>query len=260
VRPPAAAGQFYEADPARLRAQVEAHLAAAGDVAVAPRALVLPHAGHVYSGPIAATGWRCLARRRGALRRVVLLGPAHHVPLRGIAASGAHGFATPLGVVAVDRAAVAALVARMGVRVDDAPHAPEHSLEVHLPFLQVALGEGASIVPLLHGAVRDDVVADVLEEAVDGEETVLVVSSDLSHYLPAEEAERVDAATARAVEALEPRDVGPARACGGAAVRGLLVLARRRGWTARTLDLRHSGDTAGRREEVVGYGAFAFAA
>lgn len=260
VRPAAVAGTFYSDEPTALRASIRALLSQASippGIRGDPKALILPHAGHLYSGPIAATGWKRLETRRGRLRRVVILGPAHYVPVRGIAASGARAFSTPLGDVSVDREGVAAALACDGVTVSDDAHAPEHAIEVHLPFLHVTLGE-VPIVPLLVGSAPDALVARVLDVLWGGDETAIVTSSDLSHYEDAESAAAHDRRTASAIERLAPGDVRSGDACGAAAIRGLLLVARRRGLRASILDLRHSGDTAGSPDSVVGYGAFAF--
>jgi AmmeMemoRadiSam system protein B len=245
VRRPAVAGLFYPADAAELRREVEDLLGGArGPEGAAPKALIVPHAGYVYSGPVAATGY---ARLRGAaVRRVVLLGPAHRYPLRGVATHGADFFETPLGRIPVERTSLPVL---------DAAHAKEHSLEVHLPFLQVVLGE-FTLVPVVVGDASPDEVADALEGRWGGPETLVVVSSDLSHYHDYATARRLDRRTADAITAAEP-GLRPEQACGCHAVNGLLALARKKGLAVELLDLRSSGDTAGPRDEVVGYGAFA---
>jgi AmmeMemoRadiSam system protein B len=255
------AGLFYPADPRDLEAEIRRHLAAArgalgAGTGPAPRCLVVPHAGIVYSGPVAASAYARLEPLRDVLRRVVLLGPAHRVPVRGLGASSAVAFATPLGDVPVDREAVQRALGLPQVELADAAHAPEHSLEVQLPFLQVVLGR-FSLVPFVVGDAAPEEVAEVIELLWDGPETLLLVSSDLSHYLGYEAARRMDAETTRAIEELRPRDIGYEQACGRIPLQGLLVVARRRGLRARTLDLRSSGDTAGSRDAVVGYGAYA---
>jgi AmmeMemoRadiSam system protein B len=258
VRPSAVAGRFYERRLADLRAEVEGFLAAARAEGPAPKALILPHAGYEYSGPVAASGYAYLASARDAIERVVLLGPAHWHAVDGLAASDAEGFETPLGVVPVDRKAVEDLVAEGLARVDEEAHRREHSLEVHLPFLQVVL-DAFRVVPLVTGRTNAEEVARVLDRLWGGPETVVVVSSDLSHYLPYREARVVDERTSQAIAALDAGGVHSDGACGAAGVRGLLTLARRKGMEARILDVRNSGDTAGGRSEVVGYGAYAFA-
>jgi AmmeMemoRadiSam system protein B len=257
VREPAVAGLFYPDDPRELREAVEEYVQRADDFGPVPKALIVPHAGYVYSGPVAGSGYRLLEGARGVVKRVVLLGPAHRYPLAGLAAHGAEYFATPLGRVAVDREAVEALLALPQVQRLDAAHRGEHSLEVHIPFLQVVLGD-FRLVPLVVGDAAPEDVAGALELLWNGPETVVIISSDLSHYHDYDTAKRLDRQTADAIEALKPNAVGPDAACGCRAIGGLLELARRRGLSATTIDLRSSGDTKGPRYEVVGYGAFAF--
>jgi len=259
VRPPAVAGTFYPDDPATLGDMLERLLTAAGPVPAAgswPRAIIAPHAGYVYSGPIAASAYARIAPGRGTIRRVVLLGPAHRVAVRGLAVPTAAAFATPLGEIPLDRAAIERCLSLPGVVVSDAAHAPEHSLEVHLPFLQAVLGEFA-LVPLVVGDATPEEVAGVLDALWDGPETLIVVSSDLSHYEPYAVAAEMDGATTRAIEALRPDDIHYDQACGRIPVQGLLEIARRRGLAVETLDVRSSGDTAGSRDAVVGYGSWA---
>lgn len=256
MRPAAVAGAFYPAEPERLRAMVDALLEGAAPGGPAPKALVAPHAGYVYSGPVAASAYAQLAAARGRVRRVVLLGPSHYVSFRGLALPGTEALATPLGDLPVDDGG-AALAALPQVSILPAAHAREHSLEVHLPFLLRALG-GAAVVPLAVGRAAPAEVAEALEVLWGGEETVVVVSSDLSHYLPYEEAREVDLRTAERIAALDPEPLPPDAACGAHPLNGLVYAARWRRMRARLLDLRNSGDTAGPRDRVVGYGAFAF--
>ncbi len=259
VRPPAVAGTFYPADPGELRRQVEAHLAAAAPAGPGKRrvkAVIAPHAGYVYSGPIAGSAFAGLSADRDRISRVVLLGPAHRVPLRGLGLPAADGFATPLGEVPVAAEAAAAVRRLPAVCESLAAHAPEHSLEVELPFLQVVLDE-FDLLPLVVGDADGEEVAAVLDAVWGGDETRIVISSDLSHYLPYEAARATDRETARAIVDLES-PLRRGRACGGVPIDGLLTAARRRGLEARLLDLRNSGDTAGDRQRVVGYGAFDF--
>lgn len=258
-RPPAVAGSFYPADREELAATVDALLRRAASEGDAPKAVIVPHAGFIYSGPIAASAYVRVAKARDVIRRVVLLGPAHRVPLAGLAASSASAFVTPLGEVPLDRAAIARLVALPQVSVLDAAHAGEHSLEVQLPFLQRVLGD-FSLVPLVVGQATPAEVAEVLEALWGGPETLVVISSDLSHYYDYRTARRLDAATSRAIEALAPEDIGDEGACGRTPIRGLLRLAAKIGLEATTIDLRNSGDTAGDKAQVVGYGAYVFAA
>jgi hypothetical protein len=261
TRAAAVAGAFYPADPRELTAAVRRYLSQAEPLPAAtrpPKALIVPHAGYIYSGSIAASAFVCLEPARDRIRRVILLGPAHRVPVRGLAASGADAFATPLGQVAVDTGAVAGVARLPQVIVDDEAHRLEHCLEVELPFLQYLLTDFA-IVPFVVGDARTGDVAEVINLLWDGPETLVVVSSDLSHYHDHATATRMDRAAARAIEALQPEALASEQACGRNAVRGLLAAAKARGLSACTLDLRNSGDTAGPHGEVVGYGAFALA-
>lgn len=258
VRPPAVAGMFYPDDPAELKIQVDRYLAEAGDDHPPPKALIAPHAGYIYSGPVAASAYAALRPLRGRIRRVVLLGPAHRVPLRGLAAPSAAAFDNPLGRVAVDQQAVAELARSFPwVSVDDRPHAPEHSLEVQLPFLQEVLGE-FQVVPLVVGDASPGEVDAVLEALWGGPETLIVISSDLSHYYDYDTARRLDTAASQAIERLDAAALEPEQACGRIPIQGLLETARRHGLRAETVDLRNSGDTAGPRDQVVGYGAYLF--
>jgi AmmeMemoRadiSam system protein B len=275
ARPPAVAGAFYPADPTELRESVDRMLAHAvtsastsASAGPIPKAIVVPHAGYVYSGPIAATGYASLREARGIIRRVVLLGPCHRVAVRGIAVPDCLVLETPLGDIAVDRDAVAQIepliVHHTGA------HAREHSLEVQLPFLQRVLGEGDAapqagtatpggfrVVPLCVGDASAEDVARVIELLWGGPETLIVVSSDLSHYLPYAVARGVDQFTAQRVLELCPA-VDASEACGATPLNGLLLVARHKRLRPALLDLRSSGDTAGTHDGVVGYGAFGF--
>jgi MEMO1 family protein len=257
VRPAAVAGSFYPSDPGRLRVEVSELLAGAPGHSGTPKALIAPHAGYVYSGQVAATAFAALQGLADTVERVVLIGPAHYVRLRGIAAPTAGAFATPLGRVPVDQEALAAIADLPFVSEADAPHAPEHALEVELPFLQLVLASFA-LVPLVVGEATPEQVAEVLARLWGGPETLLVVSSDLSHYHEYGEAQRLDAETAAAIERGDCAALSPGRACGFLPVAGLLLEAGRRGLNARRLMLCNSGDTAGDRNRVVGYGAWAF--
>jgi MEMO1 family protein len=260
VREAAVDGSFYPGDPEVLRVSVDQLLADAPSPpreAPVPRAVIVPHAGYVYSGSTAAIAYARVARGRDSIRRVVMIGPTHRVPVRGVALSGVDGFRTPLGVLPVAEAwAEERLVGVSAACVFAETHRWEHSVEVQLPFLQRALG-GVEIVPLLAGDASGDEVADVLDELWGGPETLVVISSDLSHYLPYEQARRVDAGTIAQISALD----GPldhTQACGATAVNGLLVAARQHGLRPVLLGACNSGDTAGDRSRVVGYCAFAF--
>lgn len=258
-RPAAVAGAFYPAAPRELAWEVDELLgrSSGGDFAPAfPKALIVPHAGYVYSGGVAAEAYDRLRSARGIVRRVVLLGPCHRVPVRGLALSGATAFDTPLGRVRIDREAAGLLAALPQVVVSDAVHAEEHALEVQLPFLQRVLGE-FSLVPLAVGTATPAEVAEVIERLWGGAETLIVISSDLSHYHAYDAACSIDRATARAILDFDT-GIDHEQACGATPVAGLLLAARRHGLNAELLDLRNSGDTAGGRGRVVGYGAFAF--
>lgn len=261
LRPAAQAGRFYPSSPAALARQVEGYLdGAVRGTLTDPKAVVAPHAGYSYSGPVAGSAfapWVAGALPR-TIRRVVLLGPSHWVDFPGLALPDAGAMATPLGEVHLDPESVAALSDLRQVRVFAPAHEVEHSLEVELPFLQAALAPGFVVTPLVVGRASDDEVREVLERLWDGPETRFVLSSDLSHYLAYDEARRVDGETAGHVEALEATPLTASRACGYRVLRGFLGAAAARGLTAGTTDLRNSGDTAGPRHEVVGYGAFHF--
>jgi len=260
IRPAAVAGSFYPGDRAGLQAALASHLGSVRhrDGAGAPKLLVVPHAGYAYSGDVAASAYALLAPRRGLIRRVVLLGPTHRVALHGLAAPLADAFDTPLGRVPIDRAAIAALADLPQLSVSDHPHALEHALEVQLPFLQTVLGDGFSLVPLAVGEASPQAVDQVLERLWGGDETLIVISSDLSHYLPCAQARQRDQATVQRILG-GADDLRGDEACGAMPLNGALRTARRHGLQARLLDLRNSADTAGRgHDRVVGYGAIAF--
>ncbi len=257
TRPPAVAGMFYPASASVLARDVRRLLGHAPAAPSAPaKAIIAPHAGYAYSGPIAAAVYAPLVARRELIRRVILLGPTHRVPVNGLALPSANAFATPLGEIVLDRAAIAEILDLPQVVISDAAHAYEHSLEVQLPFLQAVLAE-FTLVPLAVGRVSAEQVAEVVERLWGGEETLLVVSSDLSHYLPYAAARATDQSTARHILALEAH-IDHQQACGATPVNGLLLAARRHGLQAQLVDLRSSGDTAGDKARVVGYGAFSF--
>ena len=258
TRSAAVAGLFYPGDPRALAAEVEGYLAEARpEAAPPPKAIIAPHAGYLYSGPVAASVYARLAPLRGRVKRVVLAGPAHRVYVAGAAIPSVDAFDTPLGPVPLDREALDRLATLPFVEVSDRAHAQEHSLEVHLPFLKAVLGDFA-LVPIVVGDATTEEAATLLETLWGGDETLVVVSSDLSHYHAYDVARRVDGATAQAIVDLEARLV-PEEACGAIPINGLLRAARKRGLVPEQLDVRSSGDTAGPRDRVVGYGAFAFA-
>ncbi len=260
TRPPAVAGMFYPGSAAALARDVRDLLASGQPPALPapPKALIVPHAGYIYSGPIAATAYTVLSPQRTVIRRVVLLGPVHRVPVRGLALPGVEAFETPLGTVAVDTELVARLATLPQVITSRAAHAEEHSLEVQLPFLQQVLDQ-FTLLPLAVGDTTPEEVAQVLDTLWGGDETLIVISSDLSHFLPYEQARRIDTATCAAIGRLDDR-LDHEQACGGTPINGLLRAARRHHLRAHLLDLRNSGDTAGDRARVVGYAAFAFTA
>jgi AmmeMemoRadiSam system protein B len=220
-----------------------------------PKALIVPHAGYEYSGPVAGSAYARIAPAHGSITRVVLMGPSHRVAFHGLALPSASHFATPLGTVPVDQESIARALALPQVSVMDEAHGREHSLEVHLPFLQVALGP-FQLVPIVAGEAAAEEVGAVFETLWGGPETLIVASSDLSHYHDYSTAQQLDARTSTAIEALRGDVIRDEDACGSVPIRGLLWVAKRRGLRARILDLRNSGDTAGPRDSVVGYGAY----
>ena len=255
TRPAAVSGLFYPGETDALKASLVGMLSdARTDFDSAPKALIAPHAGYVYSGPIAATAYRLLERHREAVRRVVLIGPAHRVYLNGLAFPSVDAFETPLGSVPLDREAIEQALTLPGTGVSDEAHAMEHSLEVHLPFLQTVLGE-FTLIPIVVGRCEPAAVARVLEDFWD-DETLFVISSDLSHYHSYDQARKLDARTTMRILARDDRLEGE-EACGAAAINGLMLLARQHELTVTELDVRNSGDTAGDRHQVVGYGAYA---
>lgn len=262
IREPAVAGLFYPAAAAELAGLVRGLLAEAAEPVEAPeggpapKAIVVPHAGYVFSGPVAARAYAAVAGLQGRVRRAVLIGPAHTVHVRGIAAPTVKAFGTPLGPFELDRGLIDEIADLPEVVLADAPHLREHCLEVQLPFLRLTLGPLA-LVPLLVGNAGAESVAALLERLWDGPETLIVVSSDLSHYHSYDEARRLDAATAAAVEALDGARLTPDRACGYCPLAGLLTAARRHRLEIERLSLRNSGDSVGPRDRVVGYGAWA---
>ncbi len=265
IRPCAVAGRFYPSDPAVLQQDVDHYVQPdrpGPDFDRPIKAIIAPHAGYIYSAPIAGSAYRCVVDLRGKIRRVVLIGPAHYVAFSGLAVSSADIFETPLGNIAVDTECVHKLVDSQIVNIHDEAHAPEHGLEVHLPFLIHCLadrnsGVDFSLVPLLFGDVSYEHTSDVLDPFLDEPQTLIVVSSDLSHYHDYESARRLDRETADAILAGRGDVITSSRACGHNAIRGLLSCVNSRGLRVTELDLRNSGDTAGPRDRVVGYGAFA---
>ncbi len=257
IREPAVAGLFYPSDSGELRRSIDRVLSENHCEGMAAKAMILPHAGYPYSGPVAAKGYSLLEPIASQIKRVVLLGPAHRVAFSGIAFSSAEAFATPLGVVEVDRESIDSILEMDAVLILDEAHEKEHCLEVHIPFLQTLLGS-FKIVPGVVGEVSSDRVASILESLWGGPETLIIISSDLSHFHDYDSARIMDAETSRCISGNCPEGIRSESACGRLPILGLLQLAETKKMTIQTLDLRNSGDTAGPRDRVVGYGAFAF--
>lgn len=255
IRQPAVAGLFYPDQPSLLAATVRQLLGQAAGTPQPPKALIVPHAGYVYSGATAATAYNTLTQARAQIRRVVLLGPVHRVPVRGLALPASDVFSTPLGEISLDHAAMHALAGLPQVIRSDAAHTHEHSLEVQLPFLQSVLDD-FTLIPLAVGDATPQEVAEVLEAVWGGPETLIVISSDLSHFHSYREAQSLDRSTVATILQLD-HDIDHEQACGGTPINGLLLAARRHHLRIELLDLCNSGDTAGDKSRVVGYAAFA---
>ncbi len=257
IRDPAVAGMFYPDQPARLRKELERMLQ--GEPLTvespAPKAIIVPHAGYVYSGAVAASVYRRLATARRTIRRVALLGPAHRVYLEGMAVPDVSAFATPLGEIPLDRSAIEAISGLPGVTWSNAAHAYEHSLEVQLPFLQMVLDD-FRLVPVVVGRCEADRVAGVIDALWGGPETLIVISSDLSHFLPYNRAQEVDGNTCQRILD-KASSLSGEEACGAYVINGLMRSQHCRDLVVEAIDLRNSGDTAGDKRRVVGYGAFA---
>lgn len=256
LRPAAVAGLFYPGQAEELGIEVSTLIAEARTSAIQPKALIVPHAGYIYSGPVAASAYATLRPLHADIHRVVLLGPVHRVAVRGLATTSAAAFETPLGNVKVDRKAVGRALRLPQVTTNDQAHAQEHSLEVHLPFLQSVLDD-FSLAPFVVGDATAEEVAEVLELLWGGAETLILISSDLSHFHPHASACQLDQATADSILHLNML-TNHEQACGATPINGLLTAARRHQLQPQLLDLRNSGDTAGDKSRVVGYGSFAF--
>jgi MEMO1 family protein len=257
VRDPAVAGFFYPAERETLASDISGYLSAAPIPAtVSPKALITPHAGYVYSGQVAANAYAAWRPEAESIKRIVLIGPAHRVAFQGIAAPTVEAFKTPLGDVPIDTDAVDTIRDMPQVLLDDEPHRQEHSLEVHIPFLQSVLGE-FKLLPLVAGSVSGEQVAEVLERLWGDDSTRFVISTDLSHYQDYETAQKLDGATAEAIEGMNPAAIGQDQACGRIPVAGMLLAARNHGLSVDRIDLCNSGDTAGKKDKVVGYGSWA---
>ncbi|CAL7959474.1 MEMO1 family protein GAMM_v1_100138 [Gammaproteobacteria bacterium] len=255
---PNVAGKFYPTDPDVLRQDILKMLEDASDKAAlpTPKAIIAPHAGYIYSGPIAASAYASLAKAKKQIHRVVLLAPSHQYPVDGVATTNAKFYMTPLGQITIDQKSIAKIDLPYTQAVEEA-FASEHAIEVHLPFLQLTL-ESFSLIPLLVGLATITQVEKILEKLWDGSETLIVISSDLSHYSPYNLAQLLDKKTADAIIALDPQGFSPEHACGATAIKGLLAVAAKKKMHATQIDLRNSGDTAGSKDQVVGYGAFHF--
>ncbi|MDD1606818.1 MAG: AmmeMemoRadiSam system protein B [Methylococcaceae bacterium] len=254
-RQPAVAGSFYPANPQQLHQMLNQYLHDAKTSPKAPKAIIAPHAGYIYSGPIAASAYARLKNAHDSIKRVVIIGPSHRVGFNGLAVSQADAFITPLGSIPVDRQAIHAIVQLPFVEYIEQAHSHEHSLEVQLPFLQAMLDD-FSIVPIVAGDASPEQVSQVLKLLWGGDETLIVISSDLSHYYDYKAAQKLDKATSTAIENLQYEQLDYESACGRVPISGLLKLARDNGLTVKNIDLRNSGDTAGDKQRVVGYGAY----
>jgi AmmeMemoRadiSam system protein B len=255
IRPAAVAGAFYPDDPKALSEMIQYFLNQADPDKPVPKAIIVPHAGYIYSGPVAASAYALLKKAADKISRVVLIGPAHRVAFSGLAVSSADLFATPLGNIPIDKQSIEILLQLPFVHVLDQAHSLEHSLEVQLPFLQTVLTD-FSLVPIVAGDATADQVAQVLESVWGGAETLIVVSSDLSHYHDYFTAQQKDRLTTQWIEQKQYEHLDFDSACGRVPVSGLLKLAREQGLQVKNIDLRNSGDTAGDKNRVVGYGAY----
>ena len=254
-RQPAVAGSFYPANPQQLQQMLAHYLHDANIEAPVPKAIIAPHAGYIYSGAIAASAYARLKNAHDVIKRVVIIGPSHRVAFKGLAVSHADSFITPLGDIPVDTQAVQALVQLPFVNYIEQAHSHEHSLEVQLPFLQTMLDD-FSIIPIVAGDASPEEVSSVLELLWGGSETLIVISSDLSHYHDYATAQQLDQVTSNAIENLHYEQLGFESACGRVPVSGLLKLAKDNALIVKNIDLRNSGDTAGDKQRVVGYGAY----
>lgn len=255
-REPAVAGTFYPANPQQLHQILDQLLIDAETGNKVPKAIIVPHAGYIYSGPVAATAYARLIKAHDLITRVVLIGPSHRVGFSGLAVSKAETFSTPLGTISVDLQAVETILKLPFVDYNEPAHAFEHSLEVHLPFLQETL-DSFSIIPIVAGDATATQVSQVLDILWGGDETLIVVSSDLSHYHDYATCKKLDKETSIVIENLQYERLAFDSACGKVPVSGLLKLAREKSLSIKTIDLRNSGDTAGDKKRVVGYGAYA---
>lgn len=258
IRKTAVAGLFYPAERDVLQQMVLDFMdASTAELSARPKAIIAPHAGYVYSGLIAGSAYKTLHGKMGGVKRVVLMGPAHRMHIRGLATISADAMATPLGNVVVDKEALDEIRPFPQLQISDAAHAQEHGLEVHLPFLQT-IDHDFKIVPLIAGDTTGEEIAELLDMLWGGDETLIVISSDLSHFYDYDTAVKLDTSTAKAIINLQPEKLGRESACGRLPIQGLLIQAKEKGLTPHLLALRNSGDTAGSKDRVVGYAAFAF--
>lgn len=258
VRNAAVAGTFYPQEASELQANLKALLQSTHADKQLPKAIIVPHAGYIYSGPIAANAYSSFYKQDPSINRIVLMGPAHRVTFRGIAASSADYFATPMGNIPIDHHALKLSIDKGFVQYFDLAHEQEHCLEVQLPFLQVIFKQDFEIIPLLVGDADSTHVAQVLRLLWGGDDTLIVISSDLSHYHDYETAKEIDKRTTRSIEEFHGEKLDYESACGRLPIQGLLEVAKEFKMQCKTLDLRNSGDTSGPHDRVVGYGAFSF--
>lgn len=265
VRQPAVAGLFYPGNAKELASEIRQYLRTAAAViaedeilsTLSPKALIVPHAGYIYSGATAAMAYTTLSHQTDTIQRVILIGPAHRVPVRGLAISDVQYFRTPLGDIPIDLPAIRQLLSIPQVQIMDAAHWQEHSLEVQLPFLQSILTE-FTLVPLVVGDATASEVNQVLDLLWGGPETLIVISSDLSHFHDYSTAQYIDRTTCEAIEHFDFDHIDSQQACGCVGMKGLLRAAKRRNLEVHTLELCNSGDTSGDQQRVVGYGSWAF--
>lgn len=256
IRTPAVAGMFYSDDPDQLWSDISYYLQhAEASTKPTPKAIIVPHAGYIYSGPIAASAYKQLQSAKYKIKQVILLGPSHRVALNGIATPNADYFSTPLGNIKINQTLCAKAESLDFVHKNPLAHAQEHSLEVQLPFLQSVLSD-FELTPLVVGDCEPDHVAQLLDLLWGGDDTLIVISSDLSHYHNYTVAQQLDQKTSRAIENCQPEKISYEDACGRSPLNGLLTLAIKKHLEIETVDLRNSGDTAGDKQRVVGYGAY----
>ena len=255
IRLPVVAGSFYPEQPEILKAMISEYLQQVAPALKVPQAIIVPHAGYIYSGEIAASAYARLQPRQSSIKHVVLLGPSHKVGFTGLALSHADAFRTPLGDIPLDAEAIASIIHFPFVEYREQAHLLEHSLEVQLPFLQMTL-DSFKLLPIVAGDCPAELIEELLELFYGQDDTLIVISSDLSHFHDYQTAQRLDKQTSRLIEQLEYQLLDYDSACGRVPVSGLMVLAKKKSLQIETIDLRNSGDTAGNKSRVVGYGAY----